>query len=317
MARRILSTAAVVVTGTLPWLQAGPAFGQLPPAPVFRSGVAVVRVAALVQDRDGRPVSGLAPEDFVLYDGGERRPIVEFRAETAPIGVAVLVDGSGSMGLGTKQERARDVVHHLLSWIEPGADEVALLRFDSALSIVQPFTTAPPLVTRQLGRLVAFGQTSLYDAVARASREVAGLRPLRQAIAVVTDGIDTSSRLDPAVVARVASTSDVPVYILAVERPASARPAARPVSGARASLGELARWTGGQMFVVDTPAAASIAARRIVTELRSHYLIGFEANDQAGWHTIAVRMRKAGLVVRARSGYAGGRHIGKLKEEGG
>ncbi len=307
MARRVLSTTTVLVAGILLWSLAGPAFGQHPPGPVFRSGVAVVRVAVLVQDREGRPVTGLSAEDFVLDEGGERRAIVEFHAGSAPIGVAVLVDGSGSMGLGTKQERARDVVHHLLSWIEPGTDEVALLRFDSALSIVQPFTNAPPLVTRQLGRLIAFGQTSLYDAVAWASREITGPRPFRQAIAVVTDGIDTSSRLEPAAVARVASTSDVPVYILAVERPSPAGRGAGSVSVTQTSLDDLARWTGGQMFVVDTPASASLAARRIVAELRSHYLIGFEASDRAGWHPISIRTRKAGLVVRARSGYAGSR----------
>ena len=310
MARRSLSFAAVLVTGIVLWPHARPAFGQVSPAPVFRSGVAVVRVAVLVQDRDGRPVTGLSPDDFALYEGGERRSIIEFHSETAPIGVAVLVDGSGSMGIGPKQERARDVVHHLLSWIEPGTDEVALLSFDSALSVVQPFTTAPPLVTRQLGRLAAFGQTSLYDAVARASREVTATRMFRQAIVVVTDGIDTSSRLDPVVVAKVASVSDVPVYILAVEPSTGAGRGARAAAEVRASLDELARWTGGQMFVADTPAAASVAARRIVTELRSHYLIGFEASDQAGWHAISIRMRKAGLVARARSGYAGGRSIG-------
>ena len=68
-------------------------------------------------------------------------------------------------------------------------------------------------------------------------------------------------------------------------------------------LGDLARWTGGEIFAATTPASMSIAARRIVEDLRHQYLITFEPSREPGWHPIDLRARDKGLVVRARSGY--------------
>ena len=68
-------------------------------------------------------------------------------------------------------------------------------------------------------------------------------------------------------------------------------------------LGDLARWTGGDIFAAVGPAKTSIAARQIVTELRHQYLIAFEPGTQPGWHPIELRTRDRDHVVRARSGY--------------
>ena len=51
-------------------------------------------------------------------------------------------------------------------------------------------------------------------------------------------------------------------------------------------LGDLARWTGGEIFAAIGPAATSQAARQIVTELRQQYLIAFEPSTEPGWHPI-------------------------------
>ncbi len=284
------------------------------PKPTFRTGVDVVRVTAVVQDMRGRPVVGLSRADFELFEGGEPRPIVEFRSEPTPISVAVLVDGSGSMSVAPKRALARQAVQHLLSWVEPGQDEVALLTFDTGLSVLQPFTTAAPDVARWLPWIDAFGATSLYDAIAGTSREMAERRRPRQAVVAVTDGVDTSSRLDASAVSRLASAIDVPVYVLAVAPPeAPGRASADATTGGdpAASLEDLARWTGGRLFVVAGPAGASLAARGIVTELRHQYLIGFEPNARAGWHPLSIRTRQKDLIVRARSGYVSGAPVGK------
>lgn len=306
---------ALLAVGTFLLLLAGPTRAQtVAPKPVFRAGVDIVRVAAIVEDRNGRPVAGLSESDFELFDGGERRPIVEFRAGATPISLAVLVDGSGSMAVGPKQERARDFVRHVLSWIEPGRDAVALLAFDSALSVLQPFTTSAPDVARHLEDLGAFGETSLYDAIALTTREVGAHRRPRLALVVITDGADTSSRLDAATVAWMASGSDVPVYVVTVERPrdvpgnGGGDTPAKPPS---ASLDDLARWTGGRLLEGHRPSSASLAARSIVAELRHQYLIGFESGSRTGWHSLSIRTRQKGLTVRARLGYVLGGQNGK------
>jgi hypothetical protein len=73
------------------------------------------------------------------------------------------------------------------------------------------------------------------------------------------------------------------------------------------ALPDLARWTGGEMFVVSAPAHASLAARQIVDELRHQYMLAFEALSQReGWRPVEVRARDGALTVRARAGYISG-----------
>jgi len=85
------------------------------------------------------------------------------------------------------------------------------------------------------------------------------------------------------------------------------RQAIAPAPEITGPLPDLARWTGGEMFVASAPAHASLAARQIVDELRHQYLLAFEASSQReGWRPLEVRARDAALTVRARAGYTSG-----------
>ena len=66
------------------------------------------------------------------------------------------------------------------------------------------------------------------------------------------------------------------------------------------ALADLARWTGGEMFIASAPAHASLAARQIVDELRHRYTLAFEASSRReGWRPVEVRARDSALTVRA------------------
>ena len=100
---------------------------------------------------------------------------------------------------------------------------------------------------------------------------------------VITDGVDTSSRLTPAEVSGKAAAIDVPVYVIAVvlsiDDPGSDRATPQGARKAPATVGtieDLARWTGGSLYYSSTSASASKAARGVVDELRQLYLIAFE-----------------------------------------
>jgi Ca-activated chloride channel homolog len=282
--------------------------------PRFRSGVDVVRVTATVQDYRGRPVTGLSEADFELFDGGMPRPILEFAVAPAPITLAILVDGSGSMRISPKPEVTREAIHHLLSWIDAGVDEAALYAFDTRVIVLEPFTSVPSRISERLPDLSAFGQTSLYDAIAETSQLLARRQRARGAVVVITDGVDTSSRLGDAAVSRLVSAIDVPVYVLAersLEPADEGRPNGRPAAGPASPLEELSTATGGRLFVVSGPASASLAGRTVVSELRHQYLIGFEPNARSGWHALLIRTRQPSLTVRTRSGYYAGPPAGR------
>ena len=106
----------------------------------FRSAVDVVTIQASVRDARGRVVQGLTRLDFEVRDNGRLRPIIEFRSDRqSPVTLAILVDMSGSMGIGPKIAMARQAYESVLSQLRP-SDEAALFTFDSSLHERQGFT---------------------------------------------------------------------------------------------------------------------------------------------------------------------------------
>jgi VWFA-related protein len=291
------------------------AFIQDPPVATFRSSVEVVSVSAVVRDRKGRFVGNLERKDFIVAEAGTPRPILDFRAQSdGPIKLALLVDISGSMRVGSKTVDAQQAARHLFGALRPG-DEAAVFSFDTGLDRVTPFTSDIPSLEAALSHVqTPFGQTSLYDAVAQVARAVAaegpggGRMPQRSAVVVLTDGIDTRSRLTSEQVATISSSIDIPVYIIALMSPIDdPREGGTVQEELVGPLPTLARWTGGEMFMASAPAHASVAARQIVEELRHQYVIAFEASNRtSGWRALEVRARDRGLTVRARAGYSSG-----------
>jgi Ca-activated chloride channel family protein len=275
--------------------------------PRFRSSVQMVRVAATVRDRKGRLLRDLSREDLQVLDRGTPREIEEFRIDTeTPVSLALLFDESGSMAVSSKVSAAREAAEHLIAALDPERDEVGVFAFDATLRSVVPFTDDFTMVRGQLDGSAPFGTTALFDAIGGVAELIAE-RPGRRAIVVLTDGVDTASRLRPEDVSAAASAIDVPVYVLAVLSPldhvGEQTAVLTPVVDDVGDLANMARWTGGQVYLSSAPAHTSIAAREIVAELRHQYLIAFEAGGQPGWHPIEIRVRQRGAVVRARSGY--------------
>jgi VWFA-related protein len=311
----IFSVALALTTANAEVPQQPPQDQAAPPR--FRASVDMVSVAAVVRDKKGRFVTDLSKKDFEVVEAGQRRDIVDFRAElNGPVKVAVLMDVSGSMRMAQRTAEARQAADHIFANLT-GKDEAAVFSFDTMLSEVQTFTSDREKLQRAIGQVEKpYGQTSLYDAIAATARMVAAASksgprglPQRSAVVVITDGVDTRSRMAPAEVAAAASEIDVPVYILAVVASVD-DPRANvddPRTAAVASnLQDLARGTGGDLFISSAPAHASVAARQVIGELRHQYVLAFEASSRAGWKPLQVRTRKDSLTVRARSGYGGG-----------
>lgn len=305
----VRSVAVAVLAALLGASTPGLVFAQ---TPTFRSSVDAVAVTAVARDDRGRPVRNLAREDFEIYEQGRLRQVTDFKvSDQGPVSLAILLDVSGSMRVGAQLEASRNAIEHLLSWVQPAADEVSLFTFDRELRQEAAFTKDLAAVRSALYRVEALGLTSLYDAIGRTARTLADRPSPRRAVIVVTDGLDTSSTLTPSEVSGLASAIDVPVYVIAVLSPldhpgteyAVPSAATSPVS---THLSNLAYWTGGTLLMSSTPAHASQAARAIVTELRHQYLLAFEASSTPGWYPLEVRTRRKGVQVRARSGYFAG-----------
>lgn len=281
------------------------------PTITFKAAVDVVTVAAAVRNRRGRIVRDLQKSDFQVFDNGQPRAIRDFYSGDSPVSLALVLDISGSMSVGGNIDRARHAVHVATGNLRAG-DEAALFTFDSKLEEVVSFTSDLDRIRRVSLEGRPWGITSLYDAIAAAAGAVAERANRHRALLVITDGVDNGSRMSAPEVSGIASSIDVPVYILAVVTPLdhpgeefAVVPDDDGLSDT-ATLTDLARWTGGEMRVASVPEHTVVAVEDVIAELRYHYLITFEPGATPGWHPLEIRTRKRNLVVHARSGYFAG-----------
>jgi VWFA-related protein len=276
----------------------------------FRSSVDVVTIQASVRDSHGRAVTGLTAADFEVRDNGELRPVLSLHADRqSPVSLALLIDTSGSMQVGSKIEMVRKTIRTLLSQLRAGEDEVGVFTFDSSLHEHEPFTSNLEKLKGSLSLSAPFGTTSLYDAIAATSQRLADRTAAHKAVIVLTDGIDTSSMLTASEVSGIAGSIDVPVYIVATVSAIDQRAfksinrQARPDAG---DLRHLAEWTGGQLVYARTLIDSAGLAVNLVNERRQQYVLAIEAASAHEWRRLDVRVKYPAAVVKARSGYFGG-----------
>ena len=232
-----------------------------------------------------------------VLENGRPRPIVEFRSTGhTPISLALLFDTSGSMR-DANLEQGKSVVESLLGRMERAWDEMALVTFDRALREETPFTNQPEVIRTALAKTVAWGQTSLYDAIAETAKRLGYRRTQRRAVVVITDGVDTSSTLTPEKVSELASALEVPVYVLTVAPPR------RRLFGADDTLANLARWTGGDHARAHAAEHLDATISALMAELRQVYFLAIDSATTAGSYRLEVRTKQKKLRVRARSGY--------------
>jgi VWFA-related protein len=276
----------------------------------FRASADVVTIQASVRDGRGKMLGGLVAADFEIRDNGELRQILSLRSDRqSPLSLALLVDMSGSMRISGKVAMARQAYASLVAQLRQENDEAAVFTFDSALHERQPFTSDPLKLKKALDDFEPFGFTSLYDATAAAASRLATRTAAHKAIVVLTDGLDTSSMMTAAQVSALASSIDVPVFIVATMPSVDARfmmeRSERPRAKA-ADLRDLAEWTGGKFVFASTLGETVVAAATLVDELREQYLLAIEAATVSEWRRLDVRVKRPSAKVKARSGYFGG-----------
>lgn len=159
-------------------------------SPTFKTDVALTRVDAQVVDRDGRTVTNLQANDFVLRMNGQVLPIRNFASENMPIDILLLLDVSGSMRPHVQRiaMAAQDALNVLAE-----KDRVAIMVFDTRTRVRLPFASSHSEVTGELNRLLRSegfnGGTRITQALMDAANYVGHeARPnARRAVVILTD----------------------------------------------------------------------------------------------------------------------------------
>jgi Ca-activated chloride channel family protein len=182
----------------------------------FRTGVELINVDATVTDESGRFVPNLRQDDFRVYQDGELQPITHFNSERVPVSLGIALDTSGSMD-GEKMAAARDALDRFLSQMLEPDDEVFLFRFDTVPVLVERWTKDKRRISADLARMQPRGGTAMYDAVADAAPMAQKGLNRKKALLIISDGNDTSSRMDIQSLKRLIRETEVLVYAIGID----------------------------------------------------------------------------------------------------
>jgi Ca-activated chloride channel family protein len=259
-------------------------------------------------------VTGLKPTDFAVFEDGVKQDVRFFESSGVPVDLIVLLDTSSSMS--DKMDAVHDAAIGFLKTLRE-SDRGAVVAFNDTVNVLQPLTTDHALLEKAIVSTRAHGATALNNALyialkqfGQATRSDAAVR--RQAIAVLSDGDDTSSLVSFDDVLTLARRTGVNIYTVGLQSRTSAQRIAadgghRYFSESDYAMRTLARETGAQSFFPMQPADLKGAYASISAELASQYSIGYvPANGRMDgrFRRVVVQvMGRPELRPRTRLGY--------------
>ena len=277
------------------------------PLTSFRSNTDAVSVDVSVR-RGKRPVSGLKASDFEIFDNGVPQTILDIGYEKLPTDVTVLLDVSESV-TGPMLNELRRGVRQLREGLE-SRDRLKLVTFNMRIRRLADFAGPAVSADAAFESLVGTGSSAIFDALAVAltSQRAAGRRQL---IVLFSDGVDSSSVIDPPLLVDVAKRS-APTIAAVLASPTRQRtatvyarsPLAVPMTVGQLS-DQLANDTGGVVLTIATGDDLGSSFRRVLDDFRASYVLYFSPRGVrgGGLHTLDVRVKRDGVDVRARRGY--------------
>jgi Ca-activated chloride channel family protein len=217
-----------------------------------------------------------------------------------------VVDTSGSMTEAFPEVRraVSGFAEHLLE----GDDRVALVRFSTETELMVAWTDQPSALERSLSRVVPWGPTAIYDAVVLSLMQFENPRS-RQAIVLLTDGVDNASFSRIEYVENFTRTMRVPIFSigLGIDNPNIIR---NPRISSRKVLRTLAKETGGMAFFPKNVDELPGIYEEISELLRSQYVLWYRPDPDKSakkYRSIKVKVNNPALRVLTIRGYYPGK----------
>ena len=276
---------------------------QSPDTPyTISANVDVVLLDASVRDSKGGYVTGLMKDAFLVKEDGHPRLISSFANVDAPVTVGLVVDNSGSM----RFKRPEVILAGLAFAKESNSrDEFFVVNFnDSVVSGLPPglpFTDDLQTLRKALYYGKPAGQTSLYDAVAAALKQLEKGHHEKRTLIVVSDGGDNASKISQQQVMDLIEASRATIYTVGlVDRN---DPDWNP-----SVLRKIAGVSGGEYFQPEKLEDVIPVFQKISKDIRSRYTIGYvpyRTGDTRKIRSIRVTARAPGrkLIVKTRTSY--------------
>jgi VWFA-related protein len=283
-------------------------------------------------DKQHRFITTLRAEDVRVLEDGVPQTLFTFQQETdRPLAIAFLIDVSGSQEVTLPDEKAA-ARSFIESVVRSNRDQVAIIPFTGSayleqaltrdvLSVYKVLETVEVAEPSYLGhgrpltgiptgpRLPATpaeGTTAIWDAIALTSTNVLDKAPglRRRAIILLSDGIDTTSRLPLKEAVNRALGAETVVYSIGIGN-------SKQEGIDRGPLRQIAEQTGGRAFFPDKKFDLNAAFAEIERELRTQYMIAYSSTNKkrdGSYRKITIEitnpeLRKENLQLRHRPGY--------------
>jgi Ca-activated chloride channel homolog len=291
--------------------------------PTIKFGTRLVNVLFSVQDKQNRYLNDLKQEEVQILENGQSQDIFTFKRELdLPLTMAILVDVSGSEQYTLPQ--LKDSGGRFVdSVVRTGKDTVAVIKFEGEATVMQELTSNPKRVRKALEEIAFIaappvsvyggatppingqsrqGGTSLYDSVIATAADMLAKEPGRKTIILLTDGVDTTSRMKLDEAINEALRAEVVIYSIGIGDPGQ--------GGVNEGLlKKISESTGGRAVFPKDARELDKAFAQLEQDLRQQYLLAYEPKNEAtdgGFRKLEIRVvnrNTKDLKIRHRRGY--------------
>ena len=279
---------------------------------------ALVNLNVSVTNHAGVALGNLKKEDFAVAENGEAQKIEFFQSTNAPFNLVLLLDLSGS--IKDKLDVVKSAALRFIEVLSP-KDKVAVVTFTDEIRVVSQLTEDREELKRRIKAIDhSRGGTAFYEALWFSLADtLRGTRGQRNAIVVMTDGVDSSldrynpmqSRVSFNQLARRMEEADVivfPIYLdteyeEVFERGNSSSEA---YAIARDQLERIAGISSGQMFRAEKVGDLAGVYKQVAAAIRTVYSVGYyptNAEKDGTFRRVRVLVDRPDAAVRARKGY--------------
>ena len=291
-------------------------------ATTFRTGVDLVALNVVVTDRAQELVSGLTATDFTVLEDGVPQEVAFFAATDIPIDLALLLDTSGSMAekMGIVQQAATSFVDTL----RPG-DRVMIVDIKSTTKVLYGLGSDLRAAGAAIAGTKSSGSTGLYNGLYTTLKELSRANRngevRRQALVVLSDGLDTASLITFDDVMDVAKRSGVAIYTITVRTRfgSATRTSGQASSPSEYAMKTLAQETGARAFFPLQIEEIGSVYGSIAKELSNQYALGYIPKNElrdGTYRRILVQIPdRPGARTRTRSGYISPRSVRRTASE--
>lgn len=259
--------------------------------------VNLVELNVSVFDAAGRFAKGLGKEDFTVLEDGVPQGLSAFEfAESLPMALGLVIDGSGSMDktMPLVKQAATEFVTNVIGEKDKGF----VIEFRERPTLLAPMTSRRGDLVRAIGETRPGGATAFYDSIILGLYQFRSLAG-KKALVVLTDGKDNHSSTDFPTLKRYARTAGVPIFVIGLEL-------SMFDVALKSRLRELAEDTGGETFLVGKAEELPEIYRKIETEVRSQYFLSYLTESKKKddeYRLVEIRMTKPGLRAKTIRGY--------------